>query len=289
MRQMKLCALVVATLAVPALAVSPAEAQAMRTWVSGAGDDANPCSRTAPCKTFAGAITKTATDGEINCLDPGGFGAVTITKAITIDCGGAFGSVVNPGTNGIVINATSSDAVHIRNLSIQGAGSGLNGVNILVAASVHIENVLINGQTQAGIRDVRAGSGQLFVTAAAIRNNGGTGVAVAPASGVVAVVLENVLCVSNNVGAAVGNGGKLRVNRSVLSGNTNAGVQVASGGSAMLDSSVISKNAIGVQVAAGGAAILESSVVANNVVGIQKEDGSPDATPNGGGARGRSL
>src|SRR3569833_3224253 len=64
----------------------PAYAQATRTWVSGTGDDANPCSRTAPCKTFAGAISKTAAGGEINCIDTGGYGAVTITKSITIDC-----------------------------------------------------------------------------------------------------------------------------------------------------------------------------------------------------------
>jgi hypothetical protein len=62
-----------------------AQAQATRTWVSGVGDDANPCSRTAPCKTFAGAISKTAPCGEISVLDPGGFGAVTITKSITIN------------------------------------------------------------------------------------------------------------------------------------------------------------------------------------------------------------
>jgi hypothetical protein len=73
------------------LIADPAYAQASRTWVSGVGDDANPCSRTAPCKTFAGAISKTAVNGEINCLDPGGFGAVTITKSITIDCHEVFG------------------------------------------------------------------------------------------------------------------------------------------------------------------------------------------------------
>src|SRR5207253_8119005 len=83
---------------------SMAQAQATRTWVSGVGDDANPCSRTAPCKTFAGAISKTAKDGEISVLDPGGFGAVTITKAITIDGGGGqVASVLVSGTNGIVI------------------------------------------------------------------------------------------------------------------------------------------------------------------------------------------
>src|SRR5690349_4009812 len=93
------------------------EAQATRTWVSGVGDDANPCSRTAPCKTFAGAISKTAPAGEINCLDPGGFGAVTITKSITIDCHdiGTAGVLVS-GVNGIVISAASTDQITLRNL-----------------------------------------------------------------------------------------------------------------------------------------------------------------------------
>src|SRR6476660_8340639 len=86
---------------------TPAFAQATRTWVSGVGDDANPCSRTAPCKTFAGAISKTAAFGEINCLDPGGFGAVTITKSISIICGGTFGSILAGGGNGINVNGSN--------------------------------------------------------------------------------------------------------------------------------------------------------------------------------------
>ena len=92
-----------------ALNVMPAQAQATRTWVSGVGDDANPCSRTAPCKTFAGAISKTATGGEINCLDPGGFGGVTITKAIQIICQVEAGVLVS-GTNAIIVNAPARAA-----------------------------------------------------------------------------------------------------------------------------------------------------------------------------------
>src|SRR5208282_3935113 len=97
---------------------SVAHAQATRTWVSGVGDDANPCSRTAPCKTFAGAISKTATGGEIDALDPGGFGAVTITKSITVD-GAAAGlaGVQVSGENGITVNAPGA-TVTLRNLSI---------------------------------------------------------------------------------------------------------------------------------------------------------------------------
>src|ERR1700716_3396780 len=110
-----------------------AQAQPTRTWVSGVGDDANPCSRTAPCKTFAGAISKTATDGEIDTLDPGGFGAVTITKGITIDGGPTAGGILSASTNGININAAAPAVVVIRNLVINGAGTGLKGINIIAA------------------------------------------------------------------------------------------------------------------------------------------------------------
>src|ERR1700684_962743 len=120
---------ILGALFVVGLAIAPAHAQATRTWISGVGDDANPCSRTAPCKTFAGAISKTAAGGEIDVIDPGGFGTVTITKAITIDGAGTQASILASGTNGINVNAGVNDAVIIRNLSINGAGTtlGLNG------------------------------------------------------------------------------------------------------------------------------------------------------------------
>src|SRR5438445_2616656 len=106
---------------------STAQAQATRTWVSGVGDDANPCSRTAPCKTFAGAISKTAAGGEINAIDPGGFGALTITKAITIDVTGTFGSILVSSGNGIVISAAATDTVRLRGLDINAVGTRTNG------------------------------------------------------------------------------------------------------------------------------------------------------------------
>src|SRR3984893_7373441 len=133
-----------------------AHAQATRTWVSGVGDDLNPCSRTAPCKTFAGAISKTFINGEIDCLDPGGYGAVTITKSITIDCTGTFGSILASGTTGVVINIPvgATDpfrTVRLRGLSINGSGAsgtvgtrtGVRGVRILDAPVVEIEDTVI--------------------------------------------------------------------------------------------------------------------------------------------------
>jgi hypothetical protein len=142
------------------LQAAPAQAQASRTWVSGVGDDANPCSRTAPCKTFAGAISKTALNGEINCLDPGGFGAVTITKSITIDCHEVFASILNSGTNGVNIPFDSFNAadvrktVRLRNINFNGIDTGVNGIRItggavIAAGVVIIEDCLIDGNLPA--------------------------------------------------------------------------------------------------------------------------------------------
>src|SRR5438067_11885330 len=121
-----------------------ASAQASRTWVSGVGDDVNPCSRTAPCKTFAGAISKTAPGGEIDCLDPGGFGQVTITKSITIDCDSGTGgaSVLASVGAGILINANpASDVIYLRNLGINGLNAATSGVRVLAALTVHLQEV----------------------------------------------------------------------------------------------------------------------------------------------------
>src|SRR5258707_1087318 len=131
----------VLAIAVFSLAISSvAQAQATRTWVSGVGDDANPCSRTAPCKTFAGAISKTAPKGEINVLDPGGFGAVTITKAITIRAECVEAGVLVSGTNGIVVVAGPSDDVNLEGLDIEGLGTGLDGIKFQSGHHLHVEN-----------------------------------------------------------------------------------------------------------------------------------------------------
>ena len=163
------------------LHVSPVQAQATRTWVSGVGDDANPCSRTAPCKTFAGAISKTAAGGEINVLDPGGFGGVTITKSITISSEGFEAGVLVSGTNAIIINALATDSVVLRGLDIEGLGTGLVGIKVLGGlAALHVEKCTINnfrGTNGSGIEiaPTVAGTMQLFVKDTIIRRNGSAG------------------------------------------------------------------------------------------------------------------
>src|SRR6185369_940130 len=141
--------LVFGAMLVPLLYAGVAQAQATRTWVSGVGDDANPCSRTAPCKTFAGAISKTADGGEISALDPGGFGAVTITKGITINGDGTLAAILAAGTNGIIVNAPANRDVIIRNVSINctgnGVSPGIKGIRFLAGQSLTLQNVNIYG------------------------------------------------------------------------------------------------------------------------------------------------
>ena len=160
------------------LLASQAHAQATRTWVSGVGDDANPCSRTAPCKTFAGAISKTATGGEIDTLDPGGYGAVTITKSITIASDGAgVGGVLVGGSNAITVNAPAGSTIYLRKLVLEGNGTtGLspNGVNVL-SGDVHIDDCVIhgfNGTPGAGINiNATVNASRVFVTNTKIYGN----------------------------------------------------------------------------------------------------------------------
>src|ERR1043165_5417489 len=153
-------------LAIAVLGTTVMYGQASRTWVSGVGNDANPCSRTAPCKTFAGAISKTAAGGEIDALDPGGFGAVTITKSITIDGGGGqIASVLVSAANGIVVSAGAADVVILRNLQLNGilgngsspATAGLSAIRVLSGARLVVENVNIFGFKNAGI-DIQTGA-----------------------------------------------------------------------------------------------------------------------------------
>jgi hypothetical protein len=199
-----------ALLFVVALNTTPAQAQATRTWVSGVGDDANPCSRTAPCKTLPGAISKTAASGEINCLDPGGFGALTITKAISIICDGVEGGVLVSGTNGIVVSAASTDAVYLSGLDIEGLGStggSLNGVLVLSAASVHVVNSTIRGFTAAAPN--------------------GNAISVAPSSGTVKVFVENTRMELNGLGVGIAPTGSgsanVTVERSFANNHAHAG------------------------------------------------------------------
>ncbi len=242
-----------------------AGAQASRTWVSGVGDDANPCSRTAPCKTFAGAISKTAAGGEIDALDPAGYGALTITKAITIDGGGGqVASVLVSGTNGIVVQAGASDVVILRNLRFNGISSGLNGIRFLTGKSLAIENCDIFGFTGHGI-DIASAGGKVFIDNTTVINNGGNGVNIS-ATALTTVSIENSRFELNTFGVNASNFSQVVVRHSVANGNSSVGFLGSAGaGTAELDifDSIAGNNTFtGVQAGGGGAS---STVRISNV------------------------
>jgi hypothetical protein len=264
-------------------------AQATRTWVSGVGDDVNPCSRTAPCKTFAGAISKTAARGEINALDPGGFGTVNITKPITIDGKGFVSSLLASGTTGVIVNVagTSPGKVTLKNLSISGAGTGFNGVRVLAAGTVRIQDVEIFGFGTTGISYEPSGNaGSLIVQDSSIHDVTGVGILLQPqAGGRARARIRNISLDDNNDGlradAALGRI-SANVSRSSIfdSGQVGGtGVAVGAGGVAgatvRLSDNDISGNLVGLSVTTGGSSILSFG---NNMITGNTVDGVPTST-----------
>jgi hypothetical protein len=252
-----------------------AQAQASRTWVSGVGDDANPCSRTAPCKTFAGAISKTAAGGEIDALDPAGFGAVTITKAITIDGGGGqVASVLAASANGFNVNAGPTDAVILRNLRINGfSGAGLNGVQYNSGGALHIENCDIFGFSQNGILVATTqANATLFVNDTFLQDNG-NGVEIAPTGGNVRSVLNRVRANGNsgfgfyNNPSGAGAGTSITDSSAVVNG-TGVGM---TGGTLWLGNDVIIRNGTGVAFSGGTLSSYKNNMIDGNPGG----DGTP--------------
>jgi len=294
----RISVLTTALIALALLLPGSAYAQATRTWVSGVGDDANPCSRTAPCKTWAGAISKTTAGGEIDALDPGGFGALTITKAITLDGGGGqVASVLTSGTNGISVVAGVNDVVILRNLRFNGllqTGSpGTNGVSLTSGAALIVENCDIFGFGTWGISFTSAGSSMLYVLNTVIANNGsgttGGAVLIQPASGgTTEASLTGVKAVNNAVGIKVS--GDNTANKTVATidnsqsfGSPHSGIVSETGaGSAngqvvvMLNGVDSSNNNVGVQANGTGANLFfGNSTITGNVTGaLAQNNGS---------------
>ncbi len=250
-----------------------AQAQATRTWVSGVGDDANPCSRTAPCKTFAGAISKTAAGGEINVLDPGGFGAVTITKSITISSEGFEAGVLASGTNGIVINAGPNDFIVLRGLDLEGIGTGINGINFLAGGALFVEKCTINNFSQKGINFTPSGVAQLNVTDTIIRNQTAVasgGIVIAPGvAGTANAVIDNVTIERGLSGVTVTDRSKVLIRRSTIGGVSGNGVLASAATTAATvtieDSTISGGTGTGVNVGAVRADSAQAFISLSNV------------------------
>jgi hypothetical protein len=272
MNKLVIRGLMTASVAVAAIPLAtPASAQATRTWISGVGDDANPCSRTAPCKTFQGAISKTATGGEINCLDSAGFGAVTITKSISLYCEGTINGVLASSTNGIIINGAGI-SVLLSGFDLEGFGNGLNGVRFVNGSSLHIRNSTIRGFRNTNAFGVNfaptdvAGATLILDNVTIIDNGSATGVTggvlIAPAAGVPVTALIANSRISDN------NRGGIRID------GANAGSTVQ----ATLSGNEIADNQVGVyarSIPGGGTvnvALSNNVVSGNSSTGVLAED-----------------
>jgi hypothetical protein len=250
-------------------------AQATRTWVSGVGDDVNPCSRTAPCKTWAGAISKTAVGGIIDALDPGGFGAVTITKAMTLEGNGTLASTLASGTQGIIVNITSGTGrnVVLRNILVDGSGVtlGTNGINFIAGDSLSIEDCYIKAFSTTAILFQPNSAAILTMTNTYVSTSGvgvrltGVGAGFATAS------ITNSVVNANTTGVLGDERSKTTIRNCDISGNSGDGVSATSstGASIMLDSSVTSNNGIGVHSNGGNTTVfVNNDTITGNTTGV---------------------
>ena len=262
-------------------ASSVSYAQATRTWVSGVGDDANPCSRTAPCKTFAGAISKTADGGYINVLDSGGFGTVTIIKSITIDGEGFHaGILASTGGNGININGSGIKVV-LRNLSIESTKTdpGANGIRVLNAAEVHVEKCWINGFSNLAIDFRPAGGGEGYISDTTIVNNAFGGIDVVTGR----VMVDRLRAESNDNGVLVTGNAIASVRNSYAAGGTvGFGVAVNPAAVLNLENSLVTHNTYGLFAGAGATLRASDTTVLSNSIGVFDGGGSAFVVSLGG-------
>jgi hypothetical protein len=283
------------------LAPNVAQAQATRTWISGVGDDVNPCSRTAPCKTFPGAISKTAAGGEIDTLDPGGFGAVTVTKSITLANEGiGEAGILVAGTNGVTVNCATDPncVVVLRGLQIDGGPIGSNslaGVRFVAGKALIIQNCVIRNFTGGspngfGVNFNPSASQPmyLFIEDSKFNNNGpvgGTGgnVFIQPSgSPMIGVAIRNTSAVNggfgfgadgSNMTAGAGVGIFMSITDSTASGNANGGVAGTITGASTavvnvnVDRMVISNNGVGLNAKGASSTVrFGNSIIQGNAV-----------------------
>jgi hypothetical protein len=269
------------TVTLPAVS---AQAQSPRTFVSAAGNDSNPCSFAAPCRHFQAAVNATSAGGEVDALDPAGYGPITISHAITIE-GQGWSYIAPPaGGNAMTINAGASDTIVIHGVSLDGAGiTGLNGINFTNGKELNIRDCQIRNFTGDGIFFGPDGSHNLSMSNTVVANNGVNGVSIGPTgSGTVNVVLDHVELDNNahNGVAVFGNGTgvvRLILSNSVSSHN-DTGVLDSSNTATtavMVQSSIIAANGNGLRATGSGAVIVVTrSTITANTLGVPDDTGA---------------
>jgi hypothetical protein len=242
------------------LAASAADAQ---IFISATGNDANICSRTAPCRTLQRGINATGAGREMQILDSGEFGRATITKSITISAVGVSATVrsLTSGSNAIVINSSTA-VVALRGLMLLGGGTGLRGINITAAQAVHIENCDIERFSGSGIR-LAANNTELFVIDSRVRQNGADGLIVTGTTSAKLSVDNSTF--ENNADDGIDvEGIEATITRSVMAGNGSNGVEQTNGRTNGTWATAASNGANGFDVTGAGQMTLEFSVARGN-------------------------
>ncbi|HEV8014839.1 MAG TPA: right-handed parallel beta-helix repeat-containing protein [Stellaceae bacterium] len=284
MKQIVVIAAAIGCALAAALPATAAAVQNTRSFVSAqTGVDTNPCTRTSPCRSFAVAITQTSAGGEIDTLDPGGYGDVTINKAISIVSGlGDAGVLVPSGGTGITINAGPNDIVYLRGLFVEGAGVGQAGIVFNSGKLLTIESCVIRHVTDDGIDILPTAASAFAIANTVASDNGGDGIYIAPhgagaAQGAIADVAANN---NNYLGIAIDgqfttgtSPSSVSIVRSVAANNLNTGVSAQNAGTAQMSFLVrdtnASHNGFAGFVTTGGATMrLAHSVATGNSQGV---------------------
>ena len=197
------CCVLLSTIAISIAASLPAPAAPRaRVFVSTASDDANPCTAGSPCKTFQHAHDVVAAGGEISVLDTGGYGPLTITKALSIvnPTGVEASIAVSSGNNAITITATASDKISLRGLTLDGTGVGQDGIEFTSGGVLEITDCVVRGFSE-GLFFVPSASAVLKVTNSEFNDNSDRGIFISPQSSGINVrgVLDHV-GLYNNLG-----------------------------------------------------------------------------------------
>jgi hypothetical protein len=267
------------------LSQAPAQAQAIRTFVASNGNDAAACSRAAPCRTFAGAVAKTAAGGVVSCVDASDYGAVTIAKSLSIVCDNTQAGITTTAT-GVNITTAATDTVTISGLDIEGSGTGINGISLTSAGTLHVHNVRIRGfrgggaNRSFGINFVPTAAAKLYVSDSVITDSGfgfgGAGIWIASSGPVISASVWRTTVDNNLIGMRVFGPGALNVTAadSTFNGNS-TGIQLG-GATLMLHNVVVANNnLIGLSnVNTGGTLRIGNSVVTGNGTGVQTGTGA---------------
>ncbi len=250
----------------------PPPSPQMRTYVSGTGNDSNPCLASWPCQTFQAALALTVAGGEIYVLDSANYGAVTINKAVSITSEGAMAGVLATSGAGITIAAGAGDVINLRGLDIDGGGSGGVGIQFSSGQSLNIQKSAVRGFQNSGISFAPNGPGKLFITDTTVTNKANNGISVTSSGSAVSAAINRVTASRNGTGILAYGGNASVTIIDTVAGNNSYGIG-ASSSAVMVRNSTVSNNAIG--IAADQAAIVRvgQSTVTANGTGWQATNG----------------